>query len=266
MKWFALFFISWISVNADAVKILQIGDSHTVGAFGAQLYTSLAQHKNVTSVRSIGLASASGIHYSSADETKRTLNYGYIDRPAMKSPVAKGSVAQLSTMLSFEKPDILIIELADNFAGYREDVKNNKETQNHVQKILNQIESSKTQPSECFWVGPTWTDWVDENGHSLDRRKNGVGTYYKKSNWRAQQVAAAIKKELDGKCTFIDSMKVMTLSEITTSDGIHCNQATGTLWGQRTYEEIASKSLILSNGKSKKPMRNTSTPSFKTNN
>ncbi|MBC7755015.1 MAG: SGNH/GDSL hydrolase family protein [Moraxellaceae bacterium] len=266
MKWFILFLINWISVSADAAKILQIGDSHTVGDFGTQLYTSLAHHKNVTAARSIGLASASGIQYSSADVAKRTLNYGYIDRPAMKSPVAKGSVAQLSTLLSSEKPDILIVELGDNFAGYREDVKNNRAIQNNVQKILNQIKISKTQPSECFWVGPTWTDWVDENGLSLDRRKNGAGTYYKKSNWRAQQVAAAIKKELDGKCTFVDSMKVMTLSEITTVDGIHCNQATGTVWGQRIYEEIASKSLLLSNGKSKKPNGYISKPSFKTNN
>ena len=244
--WFTLLFVIWMSVSAKAAKVLQIGDSHTVGAFGAQLYTSMTQHRNVTSARSIGLASASGIQYSSTDEAKRTLNYGYIDRPVMKTPVAKGSAPQLSTLLSSEKPDILIVELADNFAGYREGVNHTDEVQRHVQKILNQIKISKAQPSECFWVGPTWTDWVDENGLSTDRRKNGAGTYYKKSNMRAKQVAAAIQKELGGLCTFVDSMKVMTLSEITTADGIHCNQASGSLWGQRIFEEIASRSTLLS--------------------
>ncbi len=247
MKLSTLLIISTISINSWAAKVLQIGDSHTVGAFGDQLYKSLANNKNVTSARSIGLASASGSHYSSDNAAKRTLNYGYIDRPRMSTSTLKGTVDKVSTLLSSEKPDVLIVELADNFAGYRDSATGSAAVKQEVQKILNQIKSSSKKPNECFWVGPTWTDWVDENGLPVDKRKNGKGTFYKKTNLRAKQVASLIKKEIEGQCTFIDSMSIIEKSEIKTADGIHCNQASGTLWGQRVYEEISGKSVLLGN-------------------
>lgn len=251
MKISTLIMISMFSINSWAVKVLQIGDSHTVGAFGDQLYKSLASNTHVTSARSIGLASASGSHYSAESAAKRTLGYGFIDRPYMKSSTSKGTVDKLSTLLSNTKPDVLIVELADNFAGYRETQKSDVFAKNEIQKILNQITNSNSKPNECFWVGPTWTDWVDDNGLPIDKRKNGHGTFYKKSTLRAQQIANLIKKEIDGKCTFIDSMKIIEKSEIKTADGIHCNQTSGSLWGQRVYEEINGKSSLLS-GVSKK--------------
>lgn len=259
MKLSTLFIIITISLNSWATKVLQIGDSHTVGAFGDQLYKSLASNSRVTSARSIGLASASGSHYSADSAAKRTLGYGYINRPQMKSSTTKGTVDKLSTMLNSEKPDVLIVELADNFAGYRESIKSDAFAKQEVQKILNQINSSTNRPNECFWVGPTWTDWVDENGLPVDKRKNGKGTFYKKSTLRAQQVANLIKKEIEGKCTFIDSMKIMEKSEVKTADGIHCNQASGTLWGQRVYEEITGKSSLLGEISKMKPAGATQT-------
>jgi hypothetical protein len=255
MKLSTLLFISTISINSWAVKVLQIGDSHTVGAFGEQLYKSLSANSNVSSARSIGLASASGSHYAADSAAKRTLNYGYIDRPYMKSSVPKGTVDQLSTLLNNNKPDVLIVELADNFAGYRTSDRDVVFAKNEVQKILNQISASKSKPNECFWVGPTWTDWVDENGLPVDKRKSNKATFYKKSTLRAQQIAHLIKKEINGKCTFIDSMKVIEKSEVKTADGIHCNQASGTLWGQRVYEEITGKSPLLGASSKIKPAR-----------
>lgn len=253
MKLSTLLIISAISINSWAAKVLQIGDSHTVGAFGDQLYKSLASNTHVTSARSIGLASASGSHYSAESAAKRTLGYGFIDRPYMKSSTSKGTVDKLSTLLTTTKPDVLIVELGDNFAGYREPQKSDAFAKNEIQKILNQIAVSNSKPNECYWVGPTWTDWVDDNGLPVDKRKNDHGTFYKKSTLRAQQIANLIKKEIDGKCTFIDSMKVMEKSEVKTADGIHCNQASGTLWGQRVYEEITGKSPLLGGISKMKP-------------
>lgn len=253
MKLSTLLFISVISLNSWGAKVLQIGDSHTVGAFGDQLYKSLSTNSHVTTARSIGLASASGSHYSAESPAKRTLNYGYIDRPLMKSSTPKGTVDKLSSLLTKTKPDVLIVELGDNFAGYRESKNNDIFAKNEVQKILNQISLSNSKPNECFWVGPTWTDWVDDNGLPVDKRKNARGTFYKKSTLRAQQIARLIKKEIDGKCTFIDSMKIMDKSEVKTADGIHCNKTSGTLWGQRVYEEITGKSQLLGSHSKVKP-------------
>ncbi|MBC7457428.1 MAG: SGNH/GDSL hydrolase family protein [Bdellovibrionaceae bacterium] len=252
MKLSTLLFISTICINSWAVQVLQIGDSHTVGAFGDQLYKSLSLNSNVTSARSIGLASASGSHYSAESAAQRTLNYGFIDRPYMKSSSTKGTVDKLSTLLNNMKPDVLIVELADNFSGYRTQ-SNDIFAKNEIQKILNQISTSNSKPNECFWVGPTWTDWVDDNGLPVDKRKNNKATFYKKSTLRAQQIANLIKKEIDGKCTFIDSMKIMAKSEVKTADGIHCNQASGVLWGQRVYEEITGRSTLLGGISKMKP-------------
>jgi hypothetical protein len=255
MKLSKILFISMISLNSWAAKVLQIGDSHTVGAFGSSLYAALASNKNVTSARSIGLASASGRHYASDNPKKRTLNYGYIDRPSMTSSKTKGTVPKLSTLLNTDKPDVIIVELADNFAGYRETKNLDASVKQEVQKILNQIMKSNNKPNECFWVGPTWTDWTDDNGLPLDKRSKGKGTFYKKTNLRAQQVAAAIKKEIAGKCIFIDSLKILEKSEVKTDDGLHCDTTSGKLWGQRVYEEITGISALLGNNRSLKPLK-----------
>ena len=268
MKLFTLFLITLLSIDSWATKVLQIGGSHTVGAFGNSLYKELSLNSNVTSARSIGLASANGIHYSSHDAAQRTLNYGYIDRPQMTAAAAQGTVDQLSTMLNKDKPDVLIVELADNFADYRESAPSDAFVKNNIQKILGQIQASNSKPSECFWVGPTWTDWVDENGLPVDNRKSTkegkkIGTFYKKSTLRAQQVASLIKNEISGKCTFIDSLKILDKTEVKTSDGIHCNQASGTLWGQEAYKEIAKTSHLLSGKTKTNPTHNTTSSATK---
>ncbi len=257
MKISTLLIFSLISINSWGAKVLQIGDSHTVGAFGEQLYKSLAANSKVTSARSIGLASASGSHYTAETAAKRTLGYGYIDRPGMSSSKLKGTVSKLSSMLDTEKPNVLIVELGDNFAGYRSP--DDAFAKNEVQKILKQIKNSKNKPSECYWVGPTWTDWVDDNGLALDKRKSKKATFYRKTNLRAKQIANLIKKEIDGQCTFIDSMDkdVMDKSEVKTADGIHCSQASGTLWGQKVYEAISGKSSLIGKSATDKPTGST---------
>lgn len=243
MKLSTVILICMFGINSWAqIKVLQIGDSHTVGPFGASLYESFMSHPRISKTRSIGLASASGFHYASEDRKVRTLSYGFIDRPQMQKSVTKGTVEKLSTTLNSEKPDILVVELGDNFAGYKQNVAGTSAVKAEVDLILKQIDQSKAKPKECYWIGPNWTD--KEHGKT-----------YNKSNARARLVGSAIAKALAGKCTFIDSMKVVEKSEaITGQDGLHFNGtpkgiAAGKLWGRRAYEEIAAKSDLLSTPK-----------------
>lgn len=245
-----------LSHTTWAVKVLQIGDSHTVGPFGNELYKSLTNNSNVNFTRSIGLSGSSATQWSAETQRVRTMNSGYIDRPTMNKSSIQGTVEKLSTTLDLQKPDILIVELSDNFAAYneKEPSKFDFVVKNQVKKILDQIKEAKTKPSECFWVGPTWTDWVDENDRPLIKARD------RKTNSRAHKVAHLIKQELGEKCTFIDSLKIVKKTEIKTVDGMHCDEDSGKKWGQRAYEEITRKSSLLSRKNS--PQKKVESSSF----
>lgn len=250
-----------LSSNSWAVSVLQIGDSHTVQGFGEGLYKSFNQNQKIQPVRSIGLAGASPTQYADANAKSRTLNVGYIDRPQMKKPIKEGTVDQLSTLLNSQKPDIVVIELGDNFASYAADLpskvdayakknnvtlaaakaeihkKMNARVEQQAQLILDQIAASTKKPSECFWIGPTWTD--NEN----------VPPYYK-TNQRAQEVTDLIAKKISGKCTMVDSMKIIKKSEVKTVDNLHLTKELGIQWGNKAYEDIYKKSKLLSSSSS----------------
>ena len=232
MKFFVTLLLTCLSLNSWALNILQIGDSHTVGSFGESLYHELKNNLNTKKLRSIGLAGSSGKHWSAANKLDRTLRYGYIDRPKMKKILPTGTVDQLSNTINQEKPDILIIELSDNFAGYSLKKSYAALAREEIQKILTQISLSKKKPTECFWIGPSWTD-----------KENNP---YKKTNARAQEIAKIIETQIAGRCTFIDSLKIIKKSELTTtSDGLHFDKKSGELWGKRSYQDILKKSKLL---------------------
>lgn len=240
MKYLLLLSAIGLSFNAYAIKVLQIGDSQTVGSFGEGLYDSF---KKSTDIKSIGLAGSSADHWSAEDPAKRTKHLGYISRPDMKTISKSGTVDKLSTLLDKNTPDVLIVQLSGNFAGYKATLENpnepgaNEYVKKQVQKILAQIRLAKHHAQECYWVGPTWTDKVDDNGMPTSASK--------KTNTRVKALSDLIEKEIEGKCKYVDSTKIMRKDEIITSDGLHCNKASGNLWGRRTYENIYSQSSIL---------------------
>lgn len=228
---FALF-LTCYSISF-AQKVLQIGDSHTVGPFGKKLYQELTDAG--FQARSIGLAGSSGKHWSSDKESERKLSYGFVDRgyngkgsaPVMGS---KG-VSKLSTYIQNDKPDIVIIELGDNFASYSKTYNdlNNKSANaaaiNEINLILNQLEKAQFNKS-CYWVGPLWTN------------KDKINTY-KKTNARAQVVAELIKNTISKKCHFINSQNLLTTKESeTVSDGLHFKENSGALWGRKAADAI----------------------------
>lgn len=229
---FILFLLFLISTVSFAQKVLQIGNSHTVGPFGESLTQELRHHS--LQVRSVGLIGASGSHYASENEKKRTLNYGFIDRKTNGKEIkvnGSRSVEKLSTYINDEEPDIVVIELGDNFANYSGTVKNINEVNSNtfakseVKKILAQLDSSQFN-KKCFWVGPTWTD---KSGNNI----------YKKTNARAKALSDLIKKTVEPRCAYIDSTVLLDKNEVkTSSDGLHMSAQTGQLWGKRTAAEI----------------------------
>jgi hypothetical protein len=252
MKYFILIFAVGLSFKAYAIKVLQIGDSQTVGNFGDGLYNSF---KNSTTIHSIGLAGSSANQWSADNPIDRTLNQGYISRPEMKSISKSGTVEKLSTLLDKNQPDMLIVELAGNFAGYRKTVDTPNEpsaddyAKKQVQKILTQISLAKHKAQECYWIGPTWTDKVDANGKPTSA--------YKKTNTRVKALSDLIEKEIAGKCKFVNSTTLMKQEEIKTADGLHCDKTSGNLWGKRAYENIYNQSSLLKTTETVSPPKST---------
>lgn len=227
---------------ANAQSILQIGDSHTVGPMGAQLYKRLSDANYST--RSVGLVGASGSHYASE---KRTLKYGFVDRKENGSITTKGNtVEKLSTYIKSMNPSFIVIELGDNFANYSGAL-NKAAAQNQVKLVLSEIEKTDYK-KPCFWIGPTWTN------------KSGQNTY-QKTNARAKALSDIIKQTTEPRCTYIDSLEILKENEVVTNpDGLHMNQKTGTLWGNRAADAILKQIAKPSSAKvpSSKPSKGNS--------
>lgn len=256
MKTYLFITILFLWSQSFAINVLQIGDSHTVQGFGEGLYQALSKNSKVTQVRSIGLAGSGGEQWSSDSAALRVTTVGYIERPKMAKPSVNGKVEKLSTLINAQKPDVLIVELADNFASYaaltpakiqKYTVANkvnseqaraairkatNERVDKHVQMILDQIKNTAKSPQECFWVGPTFTD--DENKPD-----------YYKTNARAREVADVIKNKIQGQCQFIDSLLVVKQSDVKTVDRLHLEKSLGIKWGQSVYKDIMQKSKLL---------------------
>ena len=225
---------SFLTLNSGALaaEVLIVGDSHNVGSFGEALYQELKNEMDME-VRSVGLAGASGTTYSSNVEKQRTLRAGYANRSKKEQKViphgAAVTVPTLSDLIKEEQPQIVVIELGDNFAGYSSAV-TDVYVKNQVQSVLKQFDMKSPAP-KCFWITPIWTD------------KEGIGPY-KKTNERLYQVNKLIKEAAGSRCTVLDSTKDLGLKkeEINVlNDGIHFGPVSGKRWGKAAARTISQK-------------------------
>lgn len=230
MKWLISLMVLVLSWNALAAEVLVVGDSHNVGFFGDALYQGLQDQLGL-SVRSVGLAGASGTTYAADKEALRTLKAGFANRQRGQRVVTPAgtpvTVPKLSDLIAEEKPRLVVVELGDNFAGYKSKVPDSFVAK-QVEMVLKEIEKKSPAP-RCFWITPVWTD------------QEGTGLY-KKTNTRLSEVNKLIKKAAGTRCTVIDSTQDLGLVKTdlpVLSDGIHFGKQSGTKWGKAAAQRIS---------------------------
>jgi lysophospholipase L1-like esterase len=117
---------------AKTEKVLVIGDSHTVGAFGEALVQEL--RAGGAEASRFGIVGATPRTYLTEKSEGRTL---------------------LSDLLRERNPDTVIVALGENMIDYRGGQVNRAALEKGIEPMLAAL---KMAGKKCTWVLPTWTD------------------------------------------------------------------------------------------------------------
>lgn len=129
------------------------------------------------------------------------------------------------------KPDLIGFILGDNESGYgkdrnlssqaaREDYKTKLRAYIHANDLVALIPEGQA----CFYVAPTWVSKFNPK--------------YGKTNEEVALVNEVIQEETAGRCQFISGTKLMTQSEVATSDGLHLNRPNACVFGSRIAQSL----------------------------
>lgn len=233
MKFFVLALLAGVvgSVSVAGEPILIIGDSHVYGAFGESLYQTLEKQSG-DQVHLYGAVGATALTYTALDDEKRTVKLGYRERSVSKSKEVQAKslalVPQIEKLIDEIKPKVIIIELGDNFADYRN--QKNDGIKKNIDEMVSAIRASK-RPIKCFWVSPLWTSQDAINP-------------YGKTNFRLKEVIHQIKQQAEPVCELVDSTKDLGLdpnSVKTGKDGLHFTNESGRKWGTAAGDFIITR-------------------------
>ena len=209
------------------LKVLIIGDSHSVGRFGSQLYTRFA---SLPSVEAVSYASC-GSSASSWFNHWRT-NCGYIARPSMAHASRSGKTPYIPDVVNHFEPNIVVVELGGNA------VRQSEATFNESIRQFKLAMDSKN--ITCFWAGPPSADPAKA---PAARAGAGLELFYRK-----------LQLALGNRCTFFDS-RPHTPYTATGRDGVHFGGPEGiavvTSWANAYFTSVIS---TLCNGNNSEPV------------
>lgn len=199
------------------MSILIIGDSHLLNPdhLMTSLHGGLTQQGAV--VHSIGVCGS-----TPADWIKATPGTcGGTERRGSAPAVFQATGVQtqpIKTLLSTEKPNLVVIVMGDTMAGYGKDFPKTWAWQSTTQ-LTKAISSTQTQ---CIWVGPPW---------------GSEGGQYNKTYARVRQVSSFLSSNV-APCTYIDSLTFAKPGEWMAVDGPHLNTPSYQLWGKAITQAI----------------------------
>lgn len=202
--------------------ILMIGDSHLAAKdfLLASLHPALVEAG--ASVHSFGVCGSSPQDWIK----KTTLPCGRGQRHNMEDAIidkpGAAEVWSLDALLQRYHPNLLVIELGDNMAGYGVLPELPREwIVQQVQELLIPVEAGHTP---CVWVGPPWGT---EGGPS------------KKTFARVKELSDYLSTVV-APCHYIDSLKFSKPGEWPTYDGEHLTPESYQIWGQDIAREIVN--------------------------
>ncbi len=136
-------------------KVLMIGDSHTVGAFGTELDKQL--RTTGAQVATYGASGSSATQWANGGTTSS----GYVERGANGQVVQppwnqQHSIPKLEDLIAKEKPGVIIVNLGANFRGG-----------DPTSQVRSLGEIAKKHGIKLIWVGPPKTREDSGNDSSI---------------------------------------------------------------------------------------------------
>jgi len=215
-----------IKLALAGLVVLVIGDSHI--ASKDFLLTSL--HEGLVGQGAV--VHSYGVCGSNARDwiVQTTLNCGRGERHNLDAPQIdardKVPVWSLAELMRKHRPDLLVVELGDNMAGYGVLPALPRDWIGQQVKALLQPVQARNLP--CIWVGPPWGAEGGTSNKTFVRVKE-------LSNYLAGTVAP---------CRYIDSLTFSKPGEWPTYDGEHLTPDSYRVWGAN----IANATIHLSSG------------------
>lgn len=168
-------------------KVLEIGDSHTVGTFGQELDKKL--RSTGAQVATYGSAGASASNYIKGTPTTYGYSEHHADGTTSTTPYGQShATPKLEELIEKEHPNVLVINLGANFRGAGKD--------GIDQQVASLGEIAKKHNIPIVWVGPPKTkqDTADGGGsiQRFDQTMHDAvapyGTYVASSQFTPQYV------------------------------------------------------------------------------
>lgn len=191
------------------LAILVIGDSHMV-YMGSPLHEALEQQG--ATVNTYGMCGA-----MATDWLTRSTTQCSAERHANGPAMLKNSTSQgwlLSDLIAKNNPNLVVVELGDNMAGYgtlpalpRDFIAD------QVKEFLAPL---KARNLPCIWIGPPWGNET---------------TLYHKTNTRLKELSQFLSQAV-APCTYIDTTAFVQPGQWATLDGEHLSQSAYHQWSQ----------------------------------
>lgn len=192
------------ALTTDSYNIMYIGDSHSYGEFGKQIYKSLSAVSPEMSIQaSCGATAKTWLGEKGHAKT----NCGYWIKDANEEFRSKEHILPVfgDDLLKYY-PDVVIVQLGTNIAVG----KNPQNALGSIELIMSKIQDSG---AKCIWIGPP-----DAKHKLLTKSKlNAVN-----------QMIEGLSRKYS--CSFIDSLKLTKFPE-NNSEGIHYPPSLSRAWG-----------------------------------
>lgn len=203
-KLIILFLYLFVFSHSHAYNIMYIGDSHSYGEFGKQIYKSLSVISPDMSIQaSCGATAKTWLGEKGHAKT----NCGYWKKDANEEFRSKDHFLPIfDEDLSKYNPDVVIVQLGTNIAV----AKNPQNASSSIDLIMSKIQDSG---AKCIWIGPP------DAKHKLLTKS--------KLNTVNAMIESLAKKY---SCEYIDSLKITKFPE-QNLEGIHYPPSLSRAWG-----------------------------------
>lgn len=191
------------------LAILVIGDSHMV-YMGSPLHEALEQQG--ADVNTYGMCGAMATDWLAHSTTQCSTERHENGPAVLKYATSPGWL--LTDLIAKNHPNLVVVELGDNMAGYGTLPALPRDLiANQVKDFLAPI---KARNLPCIWIGPPWGSET-ASYHKTDARLREL------SQFLSQQVAP---------CTYIDTTAFAQPGQWQTLDGEHLTQSAYHQWSQ----------------------------------
>lgn len=215
--------------------MLVIGDSHMTGFWGFNdpLHDGLVNQGAV--VHSFGACGSNPSDWFTSKPNLCGLGERHNLETARITMDNKAHGWMLPGLIAQYKPNVIVVELGDNLAMYREPILPRDMIANEVAMMLQPIRTNKLA---CIWIGPPWG-------------KQNVT--YEKTNARVKELSDYLS-QIVAPCQYISSLALSSPGEWPTRDGVHLTPSSTRLWDEKLITAIDKIAPTLPRAQAGSPM------------